>query len=515
MNPTAVVLLVIAVCLVLLAGVFAALDAALQRLSKARVEELRRDGVKRAAALSRVVDDRARHVSLLLLLRIMCEMTAAVLVAVVFFVLFDGGSAGMLIAAAVMTVVSYVLIGVGPRTLGRQHAYRVAMAGAPLIRLLGRVLGPLSTLLILVGNAITPGRGYRDGPFSSEVELRELVDMAEERGVVEAGERNMIHSVFELGDTIAREVMVPRPDVVWIESTKSLRQALALALRSGFSRIPVIGENVDDVLGIVYLKDLVRRSQGTPDPRGGPRVDEIMRPARFVPESKPVDELLREMQAKRTHMAVVVDEYGGFAGLVTIEDILEEIVGEIDDEHDTVQRPPVEELADGSVRITARLPVGDLADLFKVELPEDDDVETVGGLLARELGRVPIEGSAAEVGGLRLVAESTGGRRNRIDTLLVCRVPEPGAEEAATAEGAETDRGDAGAAPDRTPDRAEAERVPAADGVPDHVGAPAAGSTAAGRPAAGDGEAGDGAAGGTASGSTAAGRRPEHAAVEG
>jgi CBS domain containing-hemolysin-like protein len=432
MSATAVVLLVIAVVLVLVAGVFAALDAALQRLSKARVDELRRDGVKRAGALVGVMQERARHVALLLLLRIACESAATVLVALVVYRLVDGLAVAALTAVAVMTVVSYVLVGVGPRTVGRQHAYAVAMAAAPLIRLLGRVLGPIATLLILIGNAITPGRGYRDGPFSSEVELRELVDMAEERGVVESGERNMIHGVFELGDTIAREVMVPRPDVVWIERGKSLRQTLALCLRSGFSRLPVIGDNVDDIIGVVFMKDLVRRSQGASDARASePRVEELMRPATFVPESKPVDELLREMQATRTHMAVVVDEYGGFAGLVTIEDILEEIVGEIDDEHDTVQRPPVEELADGSVRITARLPVEDLADLFKVELPEDDGVETVGGLLARELGVVPIEGSEAVVGGLKLVAESTGGRRNQIDTILVCRAPEPGAEDAA------------------------------------------------------------------------------------
>jgi len=429
MSSTAIVLLVIAVALLPVAGVFAALDAALQRLSKARVDELRRDGAKRAGALVQVMEERSRHVALLLLLRIACETAATVLVALIFYVQFDGLAVGVIVAIAVMTVVSYVLIGVGPRTIGRQHAYPVALAAAPLIRLLGRVLGPVATLLILIGNAITPGRGYRDGPFSSEVELRELVDMAEERGVVESGERNMIHGVFELGDTIAREVMVPRPDVVWIERGKSLRQALALCLRSGFSRLPVIGENVDDIIGVVFMKDLVRRSQGASDSRASePRVEDLLRPATFVPESKPVDELLREMQASRTHMAVVVDEYGGFAGLVTIEDILEEIVGEIDDEHDTVQRPPVEELEDGSVRITARLPVGDLADLFKVELPDDDGVETVGGLLARELGVVPIEGSAAEVGGLRLVAESTGGRRNQIDTILVCRVPEPGAD---------------------------------------------------------------------------------------
>jgi len=429
MSSGAIVLLVIACCLVPLAGLFGAMDAALQRVSKARVEELRREGAKRAGALEEVVLERARHVSLLLLLRIACEMVAAVLGTVLLYDAWGGGWRTVLTAAAIMTVVSYVLIGVGPRTLGRQHAYSVALFSAGIIRFLGRVLGPVATLLILIGNMITPGRGFRDGPFSSEVELRELVDMAEERGVVESGERQMIHSVFELGDTIAREVMVPRTDVVWIERSKTVRQALALALRSGFSRIPVIGENVDDVVGVVYLKDLVRRSQNSQE-RGGPRVEELMRKPTFVPESKPVDELLRDMQAQRIHIAIVVDEYGGFAGLVTIEDILEEIVGEIADEHDAFQRPPVEELPDGSMRVTARLPVEDLAELFGVELPEDDDVETVGGLLARELGLVPIEGASAEIGGLRLVAESTGGRRNRVDTLLVCRVEEPSEDDA-------------------------------------------------------------------------------------
>jgi CBS domain containing-hemolysin-like protein len=428
MTSGAITLLVIAIFLVPLAGAFAAMDAALQRVSKARVEELRRDGVKRAAALEQVVSERSRLVALLLLLRIVCETLAAVLLTVVLYDLWGSGWTTVLTAAGVMIVVSYVLVGVGPRTLGRQHAYGVALATAGVVKLLGRVLGPVATLLILIGNALTPGRGFRDGPFSTEVELRELVDMAEERGVVESGERNMIHSVFELGDTIAREVMVPRTDVVWIERTKTVPQALALALRSGFSRIPVIGENVDDVVGVVYLKDLVRRSQNGNDHRGT-RVEELMRPPTFVPESKPVDELLRDMQAQHIHIAIVVDEYGGFAGLLTIEDILEEIVGEIADEHDAFQRPPVEELGDGSMRVTARLPVEDLAELFDVELPRDDDVETVGGLLARALGRVPIEGASAEVAGLRLVAESTGGRRNRIDTLLVCRVQDVHAED--------------------------------------------------------------------------------------
>jgi CBS domain containing-hemolysin-like protein len=312
-----------------------------------------------------------------------------------------------------------VFVGVGPRTLGRQHPYRLALAGAGIVHVLGRVFGPLPNLLIWLGNVLTPGRGFRDGPFSSEVELRELVDIAEQRGVVEHGEREMIQSVFQLGDTIAREVMVPRTEIVWIESTKSVPQALALALRSGFSRIPVIGENVDDIVGVAYLKDLARRAQDA-DRARVTHVEEVMRSAAFVPESKPVDELLREMQAHRSHLAIVIDEYGGTAGLVTIEDILEEIVGEITDEYDD-EKPPIERIDADTARVTSRLSVEDLANLFDVDLPDRDDVETVGGLLAERLGRVPIPGATARVNGLELVAESAGGRRNQIDTVLVRR----------------------------------------------------------------------------------------------
>jgi CBS domain containing-hemolysin-like protein len=422
MTSADLVLLVVASLLVLLAGFFACVDAALAMVSRARVEELLRAEVRGAGRLMTIVDDKPRHASLLLLLRVACELFAAVIVAVVLISLLGADWATILVAGAVMTAVSYILIGVGPRTLGRQHPYGVALRTAAVTRLLAVVFGPLATLLILIGNAITPGKGFRDGPFSTEVELRELVDLAEARGVVEHGERNMIQSVFELGDTIVREVMVPRPDVVWIEGSKSVGQALALALRSGFSRIPVIGENVDDVVGVIYLKDLARRVQGESDPDRTTRVAEIMRPASFVPESKPVDVLLREMQARRIHMAIVVDEYGGTAGLVTIEDILEEIVGEIADEYDENERPPVEHLEDGSVRVVARLPVEDLGKLFDVELTDDDEVETVGGLLARELGLVPIPGAQIEVRGLLLIAESAGGRRNRIDSVLVRRV---------------------------------------------------------------------------------------------
>ena len=401
MTGPDLVLLTVAILLIPSAGALAAVDAALARVSVARVEEeYVRERRRGAVSLSRVLADRARHTNLILLLRVAAELSATVFATVV--TTSEWGTTWPVVTAtvAVMVVVSYVLIGVGPRTLGRQHAYPVALVGAAPVLLLARIFGPLASLLILLGNAITPGRGFREGPFSSEVEIRELVDLAESRGVV-----------------------VPRTEVVWIESTKTVPQALALALRSGFSRIPVVADNVDDVVGVVYLKDLVRRAQDQERARQT-KLDEVMRPATFVPESKQVDVLLREMQAHYSHLAIVIDEYGGTAGLITIEDILEEIVGEIRDEYD-VERAPVEKLEDGSLRLTARLPVEDLG----VDLPRGDDVETVGGLLAQLLGRVPIAGSSVTAYGLRLTAESVGGRRNRIDTVLACKVTEPSVEE--------------------------------------------------------------------------------------
>jgi CBS domain containing-hemolysin-like protein len=413
-NTTSLIL--IAAGLVVLAGLFAMSDAAVSSVSPARAGELHREGVRGARALQAIAADPPRYTNLLLLLRLICELTATTLVALVLITAIETGWLAVLVTAVSMAVVSFVVVGVGPRTIGRQHAYAVGRFVAPLVHRLGRALGPLTTLLIQIGNAVTPGKGFREGPFATQVELRELVDLAEQRGVVEHDERDMIHSVLALGKAIAREVMVPRTEMLWVDGHASAGEALSLALRSGFSRLPVIGENVDDVLGIVYLKDLVRRIRVE-----GEQIDarSVMRPATYVPESKHVDDLLREMQAARTHIAIVVDEYGGTAGLVTIEDILEEIVGEITDEYD-VERPPVERLDADRIRVSARLPVEDLGELFGVEL-RTEDVETVAGLLAQALGRVPIPGATATVGGLTLEAEGTTGRRNRIDAVLVTR----------------------------------------------------------------------------------------------
>ncbi|WP_199435097.1 hemolysin family protein [Qaidamihabitans albus] len=412
------VLLVIAALLVLLGGVFAAADAAISTMSQVRAEGLVRLSRLGARQLTAVLRERRRHINLLLLLRMGCELTSTVLVTVVSLRRIEPVWLAVVTAGLAMVVISYVLVGVGPRTIGRQHPDRVGLIVAGPVRVLGSVLGPLSRLLIVLGNAITPGKGFREGPFTTEAELRELVDLARERGVVEDSEREMIHSVFELGDTVAREVMVPRTEIIWIEQNKTVRQALALSLRTGFTRLPVIGESVDDVVGVVHLKDLVQASMA----EGGNarEVGELMNPASFVPDSKRLDELLKEMQVSRSHLAIAVDEYGGTAGLVTIEDILEEIVGEITDESDTGERPPVEYLDDNAVRVSARLAVDDLGELFALDL-SDYDVETVSGLLAQRLGRVPLPGAEAEIAGLRLHAEGGKDRRGRmrITTVVV------------------------------------------------------------------------------------------------
>ncbi len=426
---TTVTMIVIVVLLVPLAGVFAAADAALNSVSRARIDALVRMRRPGARALAAVAADRPRHVNLLLLLRLAAETAAIVLLAVVLGRAFTPPWLGLLLAAVIMVVVSYVLIGVGPRTLGRQHPYRVGMLVAAPIRALATLLSPLAKLLIVVGNAITPGPGFREGPFSSEVELRELVDMASTRGVVDEDERQMIHSVFELGDTAVREVMVPRPDVVWTERDISVEKALRLALKSGYSRLPVLGEDIDDIIGVAYLKDLAGALHGH---RNDGTLVEVMRPAVYVPDSKRIDELLKEMQRTRSHMAIVVDEYGGTAGIVTIEDILEEIVGEITDEYDTEEVPAVQELDGRRLRVAARLPVENFGELFGAGIDTEEgaeladalaaaDVDTVGGLLAQRLGRVPLPGAETEVAGLHLLAE--GGKdargRVRITSVLV------------------------------------------------------------------------------------------------
>jgi CBS domain containing-hemolysin-like protein len=316
----------------------------------------------------------------------------------------------VLVATAVVGLAAGVLsVRVSPRTLGFRRPTRVLLALA----------GPL-TVVHRAAAWITRRSAARatDAPVSEE-ELREMADRVRENEAIEAEERELIRSVFELGATLAREIMVPRTDMVTADAGTPLRKVMRLFLKSGYSRVPVVGRSVDDLLGVAYLKDVARVLEN--DPGAGDRpVSEVARPAVFVPESKPVDDLLREMQASRSHIAVVIDEYGGTAGLVTVEDVIEELVGELTDEHDTVHEPEPEHLGDGTYRVPARLPVDELGELFDLRL-EDDDVDTAGGLLAKAIGKVPLVGSTADVGGLHLVGERVQGRRKQLATLLVSR----------------------------------------------------------------------------------------------
>ncbi|WP_289018935.1 hemolysin family protein [uncultured Ornithinimicrobium sp.] len=420
-------LVLVAIVATVVAFLLTAGETALQRVTRHRAEQLADEGRSGARALLRISAEPAPYLAVATFVRVTAEAATAVAVTVAVDMVTDSHWQTALVATGIMAVVSFVVVGVSPRTLGRQHSEAVALTAAPVVRLLRLLLGAVAKLLVVFANAVTPGRGYAEGPFATESELRELVDIAGDSAVIEDEERDMIHSIFELGDTVVREVMVPRPDLVTVKDEKVLKQAMSLFLRSGFSRVPVVGEDTDDVLGMLYFKDVARQVNANPDAARSVAVTEVMRPVQRVPEMKRVDELLREMQRARQHVAVVIDEYGGTAGLVTIEDIVEEIVGEITDEYDRdtvdIERV-VDEDGQERVRVPANLPVDDLAEMFEVEI-ETEDVDSVGGLLATVLGMVPIQGAVAEVAGLELTAERMAGRRRRVATVLVRRLPHP------------------------------------------------------------------------------------------
>lgn len=406
------------------AGFLAATESALTSISRVLIEQL--ESKRGGELLRRFSKQPAKYLNVILLVRKTCELTATVLLASILLRNYSSAQA-MSLTVLIMVIISYVVVGVGPRTLGKQHPHTWARAGIGVAFFLAFILGPVTKLLIAIGNAITPGVGFRTGPFTNEAELRDLVDQAHERGLVESDEHEMIHSVFELGDTLVRELMVPRTDMVWIEKDKSLRQALSLALRSGFSRVPVIGENLDRIIGIAYVKDLAKRTLDHHEAETTERVEQHMRPATFVPESKIAADLLKEMQRDQIHLAIVVDEYGGTAGIITIEDILEEIVGEIADEFDD----GVEAftwISEGKARAKATLHIEDLADELDIEISEEDfeDVDTIGGLMAQKLGRVPIAGSTITVGQYLITSERPVGRRRRISSVLIEKIESTG-----------------------------------------------------------------------------------------
>lgn len=407
----------VAVLLVVFGGLLAAADSALTVLSRSDLVDLAATSRSKKSLLA-ISRDPGAHVNALNFMRIVAETTAAVLVTLAFATIFADWWWALLASALIMTAASFVLVGSSPRSVGRANARAVMRFSAPIVRGTRVILGPLADALVAIGNRVTPGRS-RTATFSSEQQLLSMVDEATELDVLEEDDRELIHSIFEFNDTVVREVMIPRTDMVTIDGDATMSAAMGLFLQKGVSRMPVIGDDIDEVVGVLYLKDVARLVHEQTLDAATLTTADLARPALFVPESQKADSLLRQMQVESSHLAMVVDEYGGIAGLVTLEDLIEELVGDISDEYDR-EVAEVEDLGNGQYRVSARLPIDELGDLFGLEL-EDDEVDSVGGLLTKAFGRLPVSGSSAEYSGLILRAERTEGRRKRVSTVLVER----------------------------------------------------------------------------------------------
>jgi putative hemolysin len=423
-----IVLIVVVVVLIIVTGVLAMSETAITRIDRVRAATLVEARRRGASTLQRLVQRIDRVLPVVLFALEVCTLVAATLVGVVSEHAF--GALGVVIATVFEVVVIFIVAELAPKTWAVQHPDRAALATAPIIRLLTAIapLGWITRALIAISNAILPGKGIRSGPYTSDQMLRALADEAAEEDVIEQEERTLIHSIIDFGDTIVREVMVPRTDMVAVESYARITDVIDIVIPAGFSRIPVFSQGIDDIVGIVYVKDLMRAER---EGRGDAEVASVMREARFTPETKKVSELMREMQAGKFHLSVVVDEYGGTAGLVTLEDLIEELVGEITDEYDVEEVPP-ERLDDGTLVVNARMPVDEVNELLEeteqTELPEGEDWDTVGGLLYSLLGHVPSEGEEARIDGYRLTAERVQGRR--IGRVRICAVADGDAEAA-------------------------------------------------------------------------------------
>lgn len=407
----------LAVVLIGFAGFMAASEAALGVLSSDDLRDQSRDTRSRRSLLA-IANDPNPHRNVSTFVRIVAESAAAVLVTVQLVASNLPLWAALLLAILIMTAASFVLAGSSPRSVGRAHAFAVLTVSGPIIHFLRVLLGPLADALVSIGDRVTPGRPGTTA-FASEEQLLSMVDEAVKNDVLEKDERELIHSIFEFGDTIVREVMVPRIDMITLEENVDLVEASKIFHTSGYSRIPIVGESTDDVVGILYLRDVSRRGFEKPKDLARLTVRDLARPAVFIPDSKKADDTLRQMQADHNHLAMVIDEHGGIAGLVTLEDLIEELVGDIADEYDR-GAPEVEDLGNKKFVVSARLHVEELGDLFGLEL-EDDDVDTVGGLLEKYLERIAVVGDVVTLSGLVLEAHRSEGRRKRITRVLAYR----------------------------------------------------------------------------------------------
>jgi len=420
---TEILLLIVAVLLVAFGGLMAAIDAAYSVTSRADLSVMAAEG-RNATALGRIADDLDAHVNAVSFIRVIGEVTAAVLVTVAFMLLFDNIWWAMLAAAVLMTGITFVLVGASPRAVGRHRSEGMIRGTAGIVRGVRIILGPLAQGLVVLGDKVTPGTGRSS--FTSEDQLLSMVDEAASNDLIEEDDRDLIHSVFDFTDQFVRAVMVPRTEMVTVGADATTDEAMALFLERGISRAPVVDDEADDVVGVLYLKDLVQFAYRDDSAWRAASIRPISRPATFVPESMRAETLLQQMKRDAVHVCLVIDEHGGISGLVTLEDLIEELVGEISDEYDHAAAEVVD-LGGGRYRVSARLSLDDVGDLFGIEL-EDEDVDSIGGLLGKAVDQIPQPGVTATIDGLVLTGGASRGRGRGIATVFVERAAVPAEE---------------------------------------------------------------------------------------
>ncbi len=427
---TDVALGIVVVVLLFGSGALALAETGLVRTSRVKARSLEADKHRGAKALVELVERPERFLNPLLLLILICQLISATLIGL----LADQwlGAWGVVAATVFEVVVIFVFFEAVPKNWAVHHPERAALLSAPVVRWLIAFppIRALATVLIGLADLVLGRRGEAShAALITESEILAMAEVAEGEDVIAPEERAFIHSVIEFGDTVVREVMVPRPDMKVLETTDTVSDGLLAALEAGYSRLPVCLDSIDDVVGIVYMKDLIRLER---EGRGGEAIESHVRAVAFVPETKPVPDLLRQMQEKKVHQVIVVDEYGGTAGLVTLEDVLEELVGEIVDEFD-IEEAAVETIDANTFEISGRMPIDEVDDLLDAEMPKGS-WDTIGGLLLDEVGGVPEEGESAEVAGFRLTAQVVDGRRIerlRIERLVPLLAQEPEQEDGA------------------------------------------------------------------------------------